>query len=374
MKNDLTCDVVRDLLPSYAEDLLSEASREAVERHLEGCAECVAQKEAMAALACAEAEETAKKVDYFKRVKKGTAKKIVLAMVCTVLAVALGLLAREFVIGRTPDPEMIDIESAQVDGENNLTLLLDTYWGAYELRGLKSDTKDGVLSYTAREVRTNLFQLLSQREKTDESVEGYSKQTFLSIPLDGLSEVWICGRLVWQEGLIIHRDTLRLLDAKTASCRDTPAVERITGILQLQEFTGGHTMSLQANERPYVLTLTFEKRISPFIIWDWTECYFLQILALVDNLDEVAYAFEPEKGCGWTVTGGRVTVEYATEKMAKLTEAHNCRCGTDWPIHENFKEYAESPLEYQRMITLLEESGTYSQGVELIWSGAADKY
>lgn len=122
MKNDLTCDVVRDLLPSYAEDLLSEASREAVERHLEGCAECVAQKEAMAALACAEAEETAKKVDYFKRVKKGTAKKIVLAMVCTVLAVALGLLAREFVIGRTPDPEMIDIESAQVDGENNLKI------------------------------------------------------------------------------------------------------------------------------------------------------------------------------------------------------------------------------------------------------------
>lgn len=374
MKNDLTCDVVRDLLPSYAEDLLSEASREAVERHLEGCAECVAQKEAMAALACAEAEETEKKVDYFKRVKKGTAKKIVLAMVCTVLAVALGLLAREFVIGRTPDPEMIDIESAQVDGENNLTLLLDTYWGAYELRGLKPDTKDGVLSYTAREVRTNLFQLLSQQEKTDGNVEGYSKQTFLSIPLDGLSEVWICGRLVWQEGLIIHRDTLRLLDAKTASCQDTPAVERITGILQLQEFTGGHTMSLQANERPYVLTLTFEKRISPFIIWDWTECYFLQILALVDNLDEVAYAFEPEKGCGWTVTGGRVTVEYATEKMAKLTEAHNRRCGTDWPIHENFKEYTESPLEYQRMITLLEENGSYRQGVELIWSDAADKY
>ena len=133
-------------------------------------------------------------------------------------------------------------------------------------------------------------------------------------------------------------------------------------------------MSLQANERPYVLTLTFEKRINPFIIWDWTECYFLQILALVDNLDEVAYAFEPEKCCGWTVTGGRVTVEYATEKMAKLTEAHNRRCGTDWPIHENFKEYTESPLEYQRMITLLEESGNYCQGVELIWSDAADKY
>ena len=128
MKNDLTCDVVQDLLPSYMEDLLSEVSREAVERHLEDCAECMARKKTMASLAGTEMERATKKVDYFKRVKKGTAKKVALAVVCTVLAVALGLLAREFVIGRTPDPDMIDIESAQVDGENNLTLLLDTYW------------------------------------------------------------------------------------------------------------------------------------------------------------------------------------------------------------------------------------------------------
>lgn len=372
MKNDLTCGVVRDLLPSYVEGLLGDESREAVDRHLEGCPECREREEAMASPA--EAEGAAKEVDFLKRVKKGTAKKVVLAVLCTALIVAAGFLAKEFVIGRAPDPEMIDIELAQVDGENNLTLLLDTYWGAYELRGLKADTKDGVLTYTAREVRTNLFQTLFRREETEGDMEGHSKQIFLSIPLDGLSEVWICGRLVWQEGLIIHRDTLRLLKAKTPYCGDPVALGRITEILQLQDFTGGHTVSLKTSERPYVLTLTFEKRIDPFIIWDWTECYFLQILALVDNLDEVAYAFEPEKGCGWTVTGGRVTVGYATEMMAKLTEAHNREYHTDWPVHEDFKEYAESPLEYQRMITLLEENRGFGQGMPLIWLDPADRY
>ena len=259
---------------------------------------------------------------------------------------------------------MIDIEAAQVDGENNLTLLLDTYWGAYELQGVKSTEKDGVLTYTAREVRVNPFQT---------ALGGYQKQMFLSIPLDGLSEVWICGRLVWQEGLIIRRDTLRLVEAKTPYCGDPVALGRITEILELQDFTGGHTVSLKTSERPYVLTLTFEKRINPFVVWDWTECYFLQILALVGNLDEVAYAFEPEKGCGWTVTGRSVTADYATEKLAKLTEAHNLEYGTDWPVHESIKEYAESPLEYQRMITLLEESGGYRQDMPLIWSDAASK-
>ena len=49
MKNDLTCGVVRDLLPSYVENLLGEESREAVDRHLETCAECTARKDAMSA-------------------------------------------------------------------------------------------------------------------------------------------------------------------------------------------------------------------------------------------------------------------------------------------------------------------------------------
>ena len=37
MKNDLTCAVVRDLLPAYTEGLTEQETNEAVERHLEGC-------------------------------------------------------------------------------------------------------------------------------------------------------------------------------------------------------------------------------------------------------------------------------------------------------------------------------------------------
>ena len=49
MKNDLTCGVVRDLLPSYVEGLTSPESNTAVERHLSGCPEC-AQLDEYAAL------------------------------------------------------------------------------------------------------------------------------------------------------------------------------------------------------------------------------------------------------------------------------------------------------------------------------------
>ena len=47
MKNDLTCEVVQDLLPSYADGLTSPVTGEAVERHLAACPQCTLALEEM---------------------------------------------------------------------------------------------------------------------------------------------------------------------------------------------------------------------------------------------------------------------------------------------------------------------------------------
>ena len=339
MKNDLTCGVVRDLLPSYVENLLGEEAKEAVDRHLETCPECRERKEAMAAPA-EEAAEPEKEVDYLKRVKKGTVHKIVLAVVCTVLLVVGGYLLKEFVIGRTPDAEYISIENPQVDAENNLNLLADTYWGAYELRGLKSTEENGILTYTAREVRVNPFQTAQG---------GYRKQIpLLSIPLKGLDEVWICGRLVWQDGMVIDRDTLLLLDAKTPYCGDAPALGNIAKLLQVGSRIGRYNISLQTSERPYRWTLEFEEtEETTSEISGLSRFLGYQMLALVENLDEVCFQYPSSSGF--------FTAEIASNSLARLTEVYNDKHATSWPVHESIKEYAESPLEYQRMVKLLEE-------------------
>ena len=64
MKNDLTCAVVRDLLPSFVEGLTSEETNRAVESHLSACPDCMARKNAMAAPADpAETAEQSREVD-----------------------------------------------------------------------------------------------------------------------------------------------------------------------------------------------------------------------------------------------------------------------------------------------------------------------
>ena len=46
----MNCDIVRDLLPLYADGLCSEESRKAVEEHLKSCEACRSFYEAMQAI------------------------------------------------------------------------------------------------------------------------------------------------------------------------------------------------------------------------------------------------------------------------------------------------------------------------------------
>lgn len=61
------CKIVQDLLPLYAEDLISEETKSFVDSHCEGCGECRGQRDRM----CASLNEEETTVDYKKNMRKG---------------------------------------------------------------------------------------------------------------------------------------------------------------------------------------------------------------------------------------------------------------------------------------------------------------
>lgn len=354
MKNDLTCGVVRDLLPSYIEGLLGEDSREAVDRHLETCPACTAQKEAMAARTESEPEEAAKEVDYLRRVKKGTAKKIVLAVVCTALVLLGGAALKLFVIGTPLQAQDMAVMVNEVqDGGYSLFLSLTSIGSGDAFYGWKQETVDGVTSIYARRVTVSPFCRTGNAQ--------------MYVPLDFVKEVWLggtSGRLLWADGLVINQETLDLVDAKTPYCGDAPALGRIAELLNISQVLGPYTTSLRTSSQPYVWTLEFQET---FNTEDWKALHYFayQMLALVENLDKVGYTYEPTNVNGRTreerLREGSVSAESASKLLARLTEKYNEAHHTDWPVHESVKEYAESPLEYQRMVTLLREHIIYRQ-------------
>lgn len=356
MKNDLTCGVVRDLLPSYVENLLGEDSREAVERHLKTCPACTAQMEAMASPSeeakAAEAAESAKEVDYLRRVKKGTLKKIALAVIGTA-TVLLGCAALKlFVIGT---PLQVQTAHAEVVQQQTgyVQIHVSSMGSANAYHGWQVETVDGVASIYAREVLASAW------------FNSGGGTVFVNLTDDHgekIREIWLggpkSGRLLWQEGLVISQKTLNLLEAKTPYCGDAPALGNIAALLQVETGFGPYTMSLQTAERPYVWTLEFQDARGSRE-WRAMPYYLYQMLALVENLDRAGYICEAEDAPGRTAEDRTqeygVSAETASRRLAIWTEQYNEQHRTDWPVHESIKEYAESPLEYQRMLTLLKE-------------------
>ena len=78
MKNDLTCGVVRDLLPSFVEGLTGPETDAAVEAHLAACPACARLRWDMAAPE-GEQAETAKEVDYLKAVRRKNTRRVAAA-------------------------------------------------------------------------------------------------------------------------------------------------------------------------------------------------------------------------------------------------------------------------------------------------------
>ena len=104
----------------------------------------------------------------------------------------------------------------------------------------------------------------------------------------------------------------------------------------------------QTSERPYRWTLEFEEtEETTSEISGLSRFLGYQMLALVENLDEVGFRYPSSSGV--------FTAEIASNSLARLTEVYNDKHATSWPVHESIKEYAESPLEYQRLVTLLEQ-------------------
>ena len=209
MKNDLSCAVVQDLLPAYAEGLTAPETNEAVERHLADCPDCATHLAVMQAPETAEQEETDKEVDYFKTVRRRGRRRVALAVALTVLAIAAAAAVKIYVIG-TPG-RAAHVSNPNIREEQG-TLFVSGHclYASHGFYGWEQTTEDGVVSFSAREVRTSPVH----------PEDNYS----LSVPLEGTREVWVCGRLVWQEGMEIRESTLALYGKKTPYVGNASAV------------------------------------------------------------------------------------------------------------------------------------------------------
>lgn len=336
MKNDLTCAVVRDLLPAYAEHLTAPETDEAVERHLAGCPDCAARLDAMRAPEPEPEAETAKEVDYLKKVKRRSWKRVVLAVLLTVLVLAGALAAKVFLIG---SPASADTMATGVwdDGgtlhvEVASAVSANTYWG------WKTEAADGIVTITAREGLVSPLH--------------HAASAKLSVPLKGVEEVYLCGRLIWQEGETIARETLDLLEAKTPYVGNASTVGRLVGCTEIPQL-GGYTLSLQTGAEPYGCTIQLQTAMgTENRVEEIMEQAAFRLLALVGNLSEVSWTYTDVTG--EVHTGAVTEADYLPLIKDPLPWYGGVPSAQELDVQASLKDYADTAVHFQRLCRFLD--------------------
>ena len=156
MKNipELSCAIVEDLLPTYVERLTSEETNMAVEAHLASCPACAAKRAAMGAketeAAGQNAEETAREVDYLKKVRhRGRRRSHAGGGLATLLVLAAGFAAKVFIIGSPLDADGVAVSSQEED--DTLRVHISSRGSGNAFWDWTVDNQDGVVTITARE-------------------------------------------------------------------------------------------------------------------------------------------------------------------------------------------------------------------------------
>lgn len=122
----MKCDMIRDLLPSYIENLTSSYSNEEIERHLESCEACRQFHKEMSddigfGMPVIDKEE-AERVNYLKKVKRMNKRKLILSISAVLLLAAATIWL--FAIGTKVSSKDVDIVYKKMGGRLEVHLAL----------------------------------------------------------------------------------------------------------------------------------------------------------------------------------------------------------------------------------------------------------
>ena len=304
---NLPCEIVRDLLPSYADGLTCETTNGALRSHLDGCAAC---RDALAAMRAPEAaplpEPDRKELDFLKKNRRRT-RRIVLSSLLGLLALVIGLLAiRVFVVGGSIYLDALAAR-ASVDGQQ-VTLDVASTDSARAITNVSFREEDGVVTATVRAGLPSPLHRGDARAVYDAAGE--------------VKTVKLDDRILWQEGRQISPQAAKLYESRHDYVGDMSANGRSAGAVGLTEKLGPYTSELDTESRPYVwhirLEQTFLRTDDLAYVHGEMRRIGFALLAVIGNLDEVRFEFDTVAAEGGvTMNGeGEITSAWGTAQPA----------------------------------------------------------
>ena len=332
MSEKISCPIVRDLLPLYVDNLVSEESALEIEKHLKDCPDCRECFEHMKSGILKEEnkkrEETNREINYLKKIKKNTAKKVFLGAVLTLLSCILILAVNLFFIGNP--------------NSSYYTTYVNVTEDSIHIGGSFTDSASVYDHYTLEKTeegsRLVVYSCLSSPWNRNGTFN-------LEIPRNQIhGSLSINETTITEDGTVISAMANRLYKNKNPYIGDVSANGRLCQILGIANELGNFTNELRTSEEPYGWTLLFENSANNSAVFDekmkGISCI---LMALTENLGEVTWEYTVE------LSEGPVT------RTQTMSEA-DCTAYLGSPV----KDYGKSPLAVQKLLQLLTEQYGFS--------------
>lgn len=304
--NKIPCAVIKDLLPSYAEDLTSPETSGLVREHLEECPDCKAAYEAMHGEIPPETKENsgiaadASEIDYLKKVRNTGRKKIIAAILAGLLLAGGAVFAKVYLYGSPIDDFHMTVSSqcAEASTESEESAESEDFM---------------IFSCWIEGTRGQAFTHYKIRE-TDEGKEVvlyaapasiFHKDLTMQIwiPDDSAESITIKGDTYGENGWVTKR-AKELFAARNPYIGDISADQKIANLLGVGEKLGSYTNKLDTEEKegweyPYGWELIFDEP------WKDAEAerrsekmknYAYALIALIDNCGEISWTYTTEDG------------------------------------------------------------------------------
>lgn len=367
-----TCDIIKDLLPLYLDNVCSEDSRKAVEEHIATCENCRRELEAYRSDITAadnEGEEVIKKLSsHWKKTKRTSLLTGILFMAVLIVA---GISALLYSFSERPvKPQEVAVEELSIlkntniyftlrvsekvnaDGmtwfeqNGNVYITLKTDQVQLKKKKVSQSFEENTANYSRWEFNTRMsgiknIYLYNSLDTYDNGKDGktliWSNETELK-EAGTEAETWIKTYSSWgnvEPGLLAKN----LYKHRNPYVGDMSANGRILNDLKVAKVLGNFKNELQTRAEPYGYTLLFEDRVQEQEIDEFNstmKSYACIMLAMIDNLSEVTWKYTAKTGKGETAIIQSIT----TAEAGKLA-------GSD------IKSFSGSVSEIQNLLYIL---------------------
>ena len=298
--NNIPCEVIKDLLPSYIDELTSEASNRLIEEHLAGCESCRETLNSMKEETAADPIEGEKEIDFLKKNRRKN-KWIIFSCIWAVLIILAMLFITRYMVGEHKS----DLDGnyfnwdIKVDG-NHMELDARVTDDIYKITGFKKAVTDGVLYVEADVVPSGRVASLIYGKEFHTEYD--SKEPFRQIQVN--------GRILWNDGDEISVIASKLYIFRHEYIGNASSNAQTARALNIYNILGPYTSELKTGEAPYDWKIILSNEIPAFQLEtkeNYMAAFSYSMIATIGNLDSVTWQY---------VADGQTTTKTITKEDA----------------------------------------------------------